>query len=73
MNRIDGYHQNRLRDIEIATLPDYWHYRDGLKYPTTITLTDGTIQEFKTYMEHYYFISNLFTPKKNENRNNNRT
>ena len=59
----EGFRQEiERKEVEIAKLPKYWNFQEGLVYPLTLTLISGSIVKFKNYKEHHAFISALFRP-----------
>lgn len=46
-------------DQQMASLPFRWNHREGLHYPTSIRLADGTVVKFNSYAEHHQFIQNI--------------
>ena len=44
---------------QMSGLSSRLNHREGLHYPTSIKLADGTIVKFNSYAEHHQFIQNI--------------
>jgi len=52
--------------FDFTFLPTDWSPHDGLRYPTTLSLKDGSKIMVSSYEEHHAIIKRLFNQQNND-------
>jgi len=60
-----SHHTGTKQVFNLVRLPKSWNYMDGLRFPLTITKTNGKILIFNSYSEYHEFIKKTFKPSQN--------